>query len=294
MVTDRAAQERALIVGCGDIGVRVARELVASGLRVTGQVRSEASRIALQSEGIDAQAIDLDTTAAGLSTAELVFWFAPPPATGVTDPRLHRALDGLDAARAPRRLIYISTSGVYGDCAGRWIDEDEPLKPQTDRGRRRLDAEQALLALALRSACEVVILRVPGIYGPGRLPIERLQRRLPVVHESECPWTNRIHSEDLASVAIAAMRRGRAGAAYNVADGHPSTMTDYFSRCAELLGFAQPERIGLSEARKRLTPALLSFLDESKRLRTERMQSELQVRLRYPDLAAGLASCAPA
>lgn len=290
-----AADGHALIVGCGDIGVRVGRELIAHGSRLTAVVRSDASSATLRAQGFDALALDLDAddAAAHLPPADQVFWFAPPPARGATDPRLRSALDAMVRTHAPRRLVYISTSGVYGDCEGRWIDEDEPLKPQSDRGRRRLDAEQALKGFASASGCEVVILRVPGIYGPGRLPVERLQRRLPVVQESECPWTNRIHAQDLATVALGAMRHGRAGAAYNVSDGHPTTMTDYFSRSADLLGLPQPERISLAEARTRLTPALLSFLDESKRLRIDRLHADLGVVLRYPDLAAGLPSCLP-
>ena len=279
-----------LIVGCGDVGMRVARLLRDSGTRVTGLVRSSESAAALQAQGLDAQTIDLDSPTLALPAADRVFWFAPPPTQGVDDPRLRRGLDVLRSC-LPRRLVYISTSGVYGDCDGRWIDEDEPLKPQSDRGKRRLDAERALGDFGEQTDCEVVILRVPGIYGPGRMPVERLRRHLPVVQESECPWTNRIHADDLATVALAAMERGRSGAAYNVADGQPTTMTDYFSLSARLLGMPEPPRITLAEARVKLTPALLSFLEESKRLLTRRMQEDLRVNLRYPNLAAGLPSC---
>ncbi|TDU28057.1 nucleoside-diphosphate-sugar epimerase [Panacagrimonas perspica] len=279
-----------LIVGCGDIGMRVARLLQKSGARVTGLVRSSESAAALHAQGLDAQTIDLDSPTLTLPAADRVFWFAPPPTQGEHDPRLRRGLAAL-RSRLPRRFVYISTSGVYGDCDGRWIDEDEPLKPQSERGKRRLDAERALDEFGGQTRCEVVVLRVPGIYGPGRLPIERLRRQLPVVQESECPWTNRIHSEDLAAVALAAMDRGCAGAAYNVADGQPTTMTDYFSQSARLLGMPEPPRITLAEARMQLTPALLSFLEESKRLLTTRMHADLRVNLRYPNLAAGLRSC---
>jgi nucleoside-diphosphate-sugar epimerase len=284
------AADRILIVGCGDIGQRVASRLQASGSPVVGIVRSVASAAELATLALPAQVLDLDRDADGLPAAEQLFWFAPPPATGNGDPRLRRGLEAMRKA-VPRRVVYLSTSGVYGDCDGRWIDEDEPLDPRSDRGRRRLDAEQALAEFAQQTGCEAVTLRVPGIYGPGRLPIERLRRGLPVVQESECPWTNRIHADDLADVAIAAMNRGRPGTAYNVADGHPTTMTDYFSRCARLLGMPEPRRIPLAEARKELTPALLSFLEESKRLLNTRMRQDLQIVLRYPDLAAGLASC---
>lgn len=281
------ARDSRLIVGCGDIGLRVARALHARGETCTGVVRS-AERVAqLQTLGIDARSVDLDGDSA-LPAATQVWWFAPPPNAGTRDPRLQR---WLASAPAVQRIVYVSTSAVYGDCAGRWIDEDEPLKPQTDRGQRRLDAERALQAFAAARDCALMILRVPGIYGPGRLPRERLQRGLPVIREDQCPWTNRIHADDLAQAAIAAMDRGRAGRAYNVSDGQPTTMSDYFLRCAQLLGLPPPPRVTMAEARAQLTPAMLSFLEESKRLLNRRMLDELQMLLRYPDLASGLPAC---
>ncbi len=277
----------ALIIGCGDVGLRVAQRLRERGIKVTGQVRSASSAEALRAVGIEPLIADLDAPSSAPHTAApLVFWFAPPPPGGDTDPRLRAWL----GAQRPCRLIYISTSGVYGDCQNRWIDEDEPRLPQTPRGRRRLDAENALCECA---DIEPVILRVPGIYGPGRLPIERLKKNLPVITADECPTTNRIHADDLADAAIAAADRGRAGAAYNIADGSPSTMTDYFTRCARLLGMPDPPRVSLAEARRTFTPAMLSFLEESKRLLTGRMRTELEFTPRHPDLASGLPSCLP-
>lgn len=283
-----------LIVGCGDLGLRVARRLRAQGRTVHALVRTEASVATLARDAIAATAVDLDRENWFADAAE-VYWFAPPPTQGTIDPRLHRWLAGL-RPRA-RRIVYVSTSGVYGDCSGRWIAEDEPLKPQTDRGRRRLDAEQALQEFAAATRSERVILRVPGIYGPGRMPIERLRKGLPVVEDgasdAERRWTNRIHVEDLAEAALAAMARGHDGAAYNTSDGNPTTMSDYFVRCARLLGLPEPPRVPLEQARAQLGPALMSFLEESKRLLNRRMLDELGVVLRYPDLAAGLPSCLP-
>lgn len=246
----------------------------------------------LERGGIQALLHDLDAPPARPwpSDAHDLYWFAPPPSHGDRDPRLRAALDRL-RSRPPRRLLYLSTSAVYGDCGGAWIDEQAPLSPGNDRGRRRLDAERAVAEFTAATGCETVILRVPGIYGPGRLPRERLARGLPVVRESECPWTNRIHADDLARIAVAAMARAPSGAIYNVSDGHPTTMTDYFLRCARLLGLPEPEQIPLADAHARLKPAMASFLDESKRLLTTRLQRELAVELRYPDLASGLPSC---
>jgi nucleoside-diphosphate-sugar epimerase len=137
----------------------------------------------------------------------------------------------------------------------------------------------------------VVILRVPGIYGPGRLPRERLTRGLPVLREDESPWSNRVHVDDLARACLAAARRGRPGGVYNISDGHPSTMTDYFNRVADASGLPRPPQITAAEARTRMSEGMQSYLAESKRLDNRRMREELGVEPQYPDLARGLAAC---
>lgn len=276
-----------MIVGCGDIGLRVAARLRASGREVTGVVRSDQSAAALVAAGLVSQRRDLDTEAPE-ADAPLVFWFAPPPGEGDGDPRLRRFLTARRGTST--RLVYISTSGVYGDCQGRWIDEDEPLQPVSARARRRLDAERALAEWG----GDHVILRVPGIYGPGRLPVARLRQNLPVVRPEESPYTNRIHADDLADAALCAAARGRPGAAYNISDGHPTTMCDYFSRCAALLGLPPPPQVTMAEARRVFTPAMWSFMEESKRLSNRRMVEQLGFAPRYPDLAHGLPGCVAA
>ena len=191
----------------------------------------------------------------------------------------------------PERVVYISTSGVYGDCGGAWIDEDWPLNPISERGKRRLAAELILRGWSDRTGIPVVILRVPGIYGPGRLPVERVRQGVPVLFEADSPYSNRIHADDLALACCAAARRGHAGQAYNISDGHPTTMTDYFWRIADRYGLKRPPAISLAEARQVLSPNMLSFLEESKRLDNRRMLDKLQVTLQYPDLASGLEAC---
>lgn len=280
----QALPARALIVGCGDVGLRVARQLCGTGREITGIVRSEASALALTAQGLRAQLHDLDAESPLACTVPLVFYFAPPPLSGRSDPRLRQCLKSLDAAT---RVIYISTSGVYGDCAGRWIDEDEPLNPISERAHRRLDAERALAEWG----GDYVILRVPGIYGPGRLPIERLRKNLPVVRDAESPFTNRIHADDLANATLHAAAFGTAGAAYNISDGHPTTMCDYFTRCAALLGLPPPPQVSLAEARRVFTPAMWSFMEESKRLLTSRLREQLRFKPRYATLAQGLPAC---
>ena len=281
-----------LILGCGDIGGRVARLEQAGGRTVLALARSLEAAGRLETLGIGVLAGDLDTPASLTtlpSQVSTLYYFAPPPATGDDDPRLRNALTAL--ARPPARLVYISTSGVYGDCGGAWIDEDWPLTPKSARGQRRLAAERALRDWSRRTGAAIVILRVPGIYGPGRLPVERIRRQIPVIDPREAPYTNRIHADDLAAACLAADRRGQPGQAYNISDGHPTTMTDYFWRIADLHGLPRPPAIPLAEAREVLSPAMLSFMDESKRLINRRMLDELGVRLLYPDLAHGLPAC---
>ena len=278
----------ALIVGCGDIGQRIASRLLAQGMSVTGVVHSSASAEALRAAGIAPLQCDLDQAAVQWPAADAIYWCAPPPTLGVDDPRLAAALRQLPPPA--KGLLYVSTSGVYGDCQGRWIDEAEPLKPQSARGQRRLAAELYLRAWAARTGAKTITLRVPGIYGPGRLPVQRLQKGLPILRADESPWTNRIHADDLADAAVLALAKGPTGAAYNVSDGMPTTMTDYFLRCAALLGLPPPPQVTLVEARTQLSPALMSFMEESKRLRTAALRA-LGWQPRHANLAAGLLHC---
>jgi len=279
-----------LIVGCGDIGRRVAS--LCAPASVVGVVRSEDSASLLREQGIDAKRLDLDgtLTAADLPAAgKQVYYFAPPPPHGESDPRVAAVCATLQGNNCPTKLVYISTTAVYGDCAGAWIDETAALKPGTARGRRRLDAERQLLNWGAKQRIPVVVLRVPGIYGPERLPADRLRRGLPVLAEAEAPFTNRIHADDLARICVAAMQRGRGGEAYNVSDGRPTTMTDYFNRVADRLGLPRPPVVDRKTAERVLSASMLSFLSESKRLINDKMINELGVQLDYPDLETGLA-----
>lgn len=281
------------IVGCGDVGARVARIERGQGASVCALARSEATVARLRAEGIVPVTGDLDRPP---SLRELptrgagVYYFAPPPAKGVHDPRMRALLEAMAPDRGPRRIVYISTTGVYGDCAGDWLTESRPPRPSVDRARRRLDAEEALRAYGARQGVETVILRVPGIYGPGRLPVERIRAGEPVVREEEAPYTNRIHADDLAQVAVAAMRRGRSAEVYNVSDGHPTTMTDYFFKVADALGLPRPPALPLALARERVSDGMRSYLAESRRIDNRKMLAELGVELLYPDLEAGLRS----
>lgn len=270
---------RALIIGCGDVGCRLALRLQARGLSVRGLVRRASSAAALRRLGIEPLIADLDAPLREALAAEVaagidwLFQFAPPPNAGDGDPRTREVLAAL--TQPPQRLVYLSTSAVYGDCGGAWIAEQAPLQPKSQRGLRRLDAERAVLGYANERRCAAMILRVPGIYGPGRLPLERLRSGAPVLRAEEAPYTNRIHADDLAAAAECVAERGEPGAAYNVTDGQPTSMTDYFLRCARLLGLPAPPMVDLAEARRSFSPMMLSFLEESKRLSNRRLVEEL-------------------
>jgi nucleoside-diphosphate-sugar epimerase len=278
---------QALIVGCGDVGCRLALRLQARGIAVTGVVRSPSSVAALRRLGITPLLADLDADViADWPPADWLFHFAPPPETGDADPRLVGTLAALRVA--PARLVYLSTSAVYGDCEGRWIDETESLKPKSARGQRRLDAERSALAYAREHGSAAMILRVPGIYGPGRLPLQRLNAGAPLVQRDQSPYTNRIHADDLAAAAQRVAELGADGAAYNVSDGQPTTMTDYFQRCARLLGVPPLPEQPLEAALRTMSPMLRSFLEESKRLSNRRLVEELGWQPQYPNLDTGL------
>jgi len=282
-----------LIVGCGDVGRKIAVRARHRGDAVHCLVSSHASAARLRDNNLPALAVNLDEETPALDdlrNREQVFYLAPPPPSGTGDPRMRRLLDGLAHDRR-YRIVYISTTGVYGDCDGAWVDERRPVNPQVDRARRRHDAEQQLRAWRSHGRGEVVVLRVAGIYGPGKLPLARLKNNVPMIAAHEAPWTNRIHIDDLVTVCEAAMLRARDGETYNVSDGNPGNMRDYFDRVADLYGLPRAPTISLSEARASLSPGMLSYLGESRRLDNRKMLDQLGVTLRYPDLAQGLAAC---
>ncbi len=280
------------IVGCGDIGSMLADNLRKHGARVTAMVRSEVSGRRLQGLGLKTFFGDLDNPDSlhDLPVAgTILYYLAPPPPYGDRDPRMHHLLEGLtNSEMMPHRIIYISTSGVYGDTGGKWVTEETPPKPQTDRAKRRLDAENTLLAFGRHHHVDVIVLRVGGIYGPGRLPVERLKKGLPVLNEAECGVTNRIHADDLVTILIAAAEKGRGDNIYNVSDGNPGNMTQYFNAVADVLGLPRPPSLSMAKAREQLSKTMLSYLCESRRMDNSKLLREFGISLRYPDLESGL------
>jgi len=284
--------ERLLIIGCGDIARRALPELQRR-YRVAALVRS--SDRALADSGVELIEGDLDDAGA-LATlagrAERIVHLAPPANGGPLDLRTRNLLAALApqgrGAMLPQRFVYLSTSGVYGDCAGEWVEETRAPNPRTERARRRLDAERALGEWGERNKIETVILRVPGIYASDRLPLDRLIRGTPALAAEEDVYTNHIHADDLAGILVAALESTGARGVYNASDDGPMKMGDFFDLVADRAGLARPPRISREEAVRRVSPELLSFMSESRRLVNRRMKAELGVRLRYPTVADGV------
>lgn len=283
------------IIGCGDIGQRVGVLCRNKNIPVAGLARSDESAAGLKAAGIIPVRGDLarPESLKNLPTAEAtIFYFAPPPSEGKTDPLIRNLLSAMNANSPPKQIVLISTTAVYGDCKGEWITEAQPTNPQTARGQRRLDAEMALRDWSSKTGVPIVILRVGGIYGPGRLPIERIKKGLPILNEAESPFTNRIHQDDLAQTCLAAVEHGKNGEVYNVSDGQPSTMSRYFKELARASGLPLPPEISLEEAKQVMSAGMLSYLAESRRLSNEKILSELKLVLKYPSLELGLGALA--
>lgn len=279
------------ILGCGYLGRELGKQLFACNQSPHAFVKSEQSITKLRRLQFDATILNLDQsdlTIKGLDfTASDIYYFVPPDSNGSTDQRIDQFLQ-LCINHAPRRIVYISTSGVYGNCDGDWVNEERPPAPLTTRAKRRVYAEQALQRYCHHSGAEYMILRVGGIYGAERLPIHRLAN-IKVICPEEAPYSNRIHVEDLARVCAAAMECDAKNEIVNVADGHPSTMTDYYYQIADLAGRPRPTCVPMSQAKNQLSPGMLSFVNESRRLSIEKMQSLLRIQLQFPTLELGLA-----
>ncbi|WP_456375759.1 SDR family oxidoreductase [Thiolapillus sp.] len=285
--------ENSLIAGCGYVGRRLAAALAENA--PWGLVNRSSSLRDLEQLGIRGLRCDLKRKMdIRLPTKAAAVWYlVPPPRVGTEDVHLRHFLHALPESGQPRRIVLISTTGVYGDCRGQWVDESHAVAPVAERAQRRLDGEEQLRRWGEQTGGEWVILRVAGIYGPGKLPLKRLREGQPMVAEKDAPWTNRIHVDDLVQVCLAAMARGANHAIYNVADGQPGNMADYFNRVADMAGLPRPPVIDPGAAGENLSAGMRSYLAESRRIDNGRMLRELGVTLRYPDLDSGLRACFP-
>ena len=288
---------RLLIIGCGDVALR-AIPLLQKGYRVFALVRDPARRAGLRALSVTPLLGDLDDRAslsriAGL--ADAVLHLVPPPNNGVLDTRTRNLLSALSQGRGrrrglPKQMVYISTSGVYGDCGGAWVSETRPVNSTSPRSQRRVDAEMQIRNWARRNRVNAGILRVPGIYAADRLPLSRIQQGTPGIIASEDGYTNHIHADDLAHISVAALCRGKPCRVYHASDDSQLKMGEYFDEVADAFGLPRVPRISRAEAQRVLSPMLLSFMNESRRLTNQRMKHELKVQLSYPDVADLLAT----
>ena len=276
---------RVLLIGCGDVALRTAA-LLRPKARLYGLIRRPDEIPKLRAHGIVPIVGDLDRlpTLRRLRAAPLaVLHFAPPPSEGRDDPRTQNLIAALTRADiVPRRFVYVSTSGVYGDCAGARIDEMRPRRAETPRARRRVAAEDRLREWARRDGVALAILRAPGIYAETRLPLDRIKQGSPVLVPEDDVFTNHIHADDLARSAVAALFHALPSRAYNVTDDAEMKMGGWFDLVADAFHLPRPPRVTWEEAEQRIAPMLLSFMSESRRLSNARMKRELRLRLKYP------------
>lgn len=294
-------QPRLLIVGCGDIGMRVA-EMARGRYRLLALTSSPERLGVLRAAGIVPLLGNLDQpeTLWRLSrlAPDAVLMLAPPADTALPhDLRSRHLISRLKQSgilsrpgKKALRVVYASTTGVYGDCGGERVAETRRCQPQTARAARRCDAEAQWRRAGRQRGWRVGVLRIPGIYDTrARSPRARLERGLPVLAAPDDVFTNHIHADDLARLCLLALDRAAPGRVYNVADDSVLRMGDYFDLAADLYGLPRPRRVPRADAAAAgLSPMMLSFMRESRQLDTTRMKAELRAGLRYPTVTQGL------
>jgi nucleoside-diphosphate-sugar epimerase len=283
----KLGKPRLLVLGCGDVGMRLL-PLLRDRFRIFAVTSQESRREELRAAGAIPILADLDQPASLARLARLasnIVHLAPPQSEGFTD-RRSRNLTAILPDRAT--LVYVSTTGVYGDCGGAWVEETRSPHPQNPRARRRVDAERTLRKWARGSGSRLAILRVPGIYAADRMPVERLKKGAPALQPQDDVYTNHIHADDLAHIVALALFRAQPCRIYHAVDDTDMKMADYFDAVADAMALPRPPRLPREELSKQVTPMLLSFMSESRRLTNQRIKTELGVRLRYPQVSDGL------
>lgn len=283
------------IAGCGYTGQRVALAARHCDWQVTAQLRDESKAASLTEAGITvclANMDDREEIPVLPLAGKTLLYSVPPQGGGSIDLRTRNFLAALERdQQQPARIVYLSATSVYGDTDGAVATEQSPANPSSAMGKRRLDAEQQFSAFAERHGIPLVILRVSGIYGPGRLPLMQISQGQPLLQEALAKPSNRVHVDDLVQVCLAVLERGTG--IYNVSDGAPTSMTTYFNACADALGMPRQPQVDLEEARRVMPPLLFTYFVESRVVDNRRMLAELDITLRYPSLAEGLQASLP-
>jgi nucleoside-diphosphate-sugar epimerase len=284
---NKIGKPRLLVVGCGDVGMRLL-PLARARFRVFAVTSQPGRHAELRAAGAVPLTADLDqpaTLARLAPLADFVVHLAPPPGQGALDRRTRNLVAILpDTAK----LVYVSTTGVYGDCGGALFDETRPPRPANPRALRRADAERVLRRWARKSGGRLAILRVPGIYAHDRLPLERLQKGTPALAAEDDVYTNHIHADDLARLIMLALFRAAPSRVYHAVDDSDLRMGEYFDAVADACGLSRPPRLPRAQLQQAVSPVMLSFMSESRRLRNDRIKRELGMRLRYPTVQAAL------
>lgn len=288
--------KKIFIVGCGYIGERIARAYSATGDDVTCMVRSPEHGAQLQSAGFTTLISGLDDKSAIAPldlTGRVLFYLVPPPGGGIIDSRARNFIDIALQSASPDKIVYMSATSVYGEIDGRVVTEETVPHPDSAMGKRRLDAETAFRDYGKAAGVPVVVLRVSGIYGPGRLPLMQISQGHPLLNEDEAGPSNRIHADDLTAVSVAAAELGFDGDVFNVSDGNPSSMTSYFNACADALNLPHQPQVPLSEARLVMSPLMYSYVSQSRVIDNKKMLERLNIQLGYSSLEEGLAASVP-
>lgn len=283
--------KKIVIAGCGYIGTRVARLWKEDQADITCLVRSPENQLVLAAEGITASSCSFDNSSdiPALDVAGcILYYFVPPPGGGITDTRARNFCAALNKTAPPAMLIYISATSVYSEQNGGMVTELSDTNPSSAMGKRRLDAEATFQEYGVTAGVPIIILRVSGIYGPGRLPLMQISQGQSLLKEEESGPSNRIHADDLAQICYVAGKRGRNGEIFNISDGNPTSMTTYFNACADILGYPRQPQVSMEEARQVMSPLMFSYVSESRVVDNSHMLDRLGIKLRYQTTAEGL------
>ena len=293
-----------VIGGCGYLGKKVLQAIVKgkqiAAKNIISLVKTEQSQQHCLAQGVECFRLDFDQSGWILpdiikTPQTLVYYFIAPPRQGKIDTRAQQFIARLkknslvdslkkSVEKTAVKIVLISTTGVYGNCHGQWVDENYPVNPQIDRAFRRVDAEQQFQLYCQSNDIPLVILRVSGIYGPGKLPLKRIRAGTPIVRQQDSPYSNRIHSDDLVEICLQAGFSETISGVFNCADGHPTTMYDYFIKIAQANHLAEPPSISIEQARQQLSAGMLSYMDESRRIDNHKLLSMFKLQLKYPQL----------